>query len=90
MTDEEAARKYADRVAYGDLSDKYLPSAPGNSYKDHECAFDAFLAGVKHGERKGWDAAREGKWKDLEGAPVSDDWEYKYNTFEDWKKEQEK
>ena len=89
MTDEEAARKYADRVAYGDLSDKYLPSAPGNSYKDHECAFDAFLAGVKHGERKGWDAARK-------GAPVKGDTMYNrdttfdYETFENWKKEQDK
>jgi hypothetical protein len=49
--DKKAAEEWAKEVAHGELSEKYLPTAPGNYFQDYSCAYDSFLAGVAHARR---------------------------------------
>lgn len=88
MTDEEAARKYA-----SDLTGQGTAYAMFTDDLD-DTLEEAFLAGVKHGERKGWDAAREGYYCHNLGTaedPINTVMvNPRYETFEDWEKEKEK
>lgn len=81
-TDEDAAIKYVEQEY---KKDHELVDPMRVRHPELE---KAFLAGIEYGERKAWDAARK-----RHDARDFQDWlndEYKYATFEDWKKEQKK
>lgn len=89
MRDEEAAKNWWKSKCNG----SYFIARACEENTTQSIASDAFLAGIKHGARKGWNAARIAV-----GCSIEEDNEchlvpglrFKYDTVEDWEKERDK